>query len=80
MTTKLTAAFAAGALAIGVLVGAAGAVLIHDATGAPMRVTDLAAMHEMMSNTDSSMMDGMMGPGTAIDPGRHEIHHPGSDR
>ena len=32
MTTKLAGALVAGALAVGIMVGAAGTVLVHDAT------------------------------------------------
>lgn len=80
MITKLAAAFAAVALTVGILVGAAGTVLVHDAPHSPMGTTDMTAMHAMMSGMGSSMMDGSMGSGASIDPGQHEAHHAGSDR
>jgi hypothetical protein len=74
MTTKLAAAFAAGALTVGILVGAAGTVLVHDATGADMRMGDMAGRHEMMSGMAGSMMDGSM-PSASMDPAEHGSHH-----
>lgn len=80
MTTKLTAALAAAALATGILLGAAGTVLIRDVTHAPMGMADMVAMHGMMVGTGDMKMDAMMEPGAPIDPPRHELHHPGPNR
>lgn len=83
MTTRLVAAFAAFALTVGILVGAAGTVLIHDSTRPEMGMGDMAGMHQMMSGIPGgmmkgSMMDGPMGPGSFMDPAQHEAHHAGS--
>ena len=76
MTNKLAGALAAGALTIGILVGAAGTVLVHDATRPAMGMGDMTQMMEMM---DSGMMDGGMMDGTPVGPAEHESHH-GGDR
>lgn len=80
MTTRLAATFAAVALTVGILVGAAGTVLIHDATRPATGMGDMAVMRSMMSGMDGSMMDGSLGPGSPMDPAQHEAHHGGSDR
>lgn len=81
MSTKLTGALAAGALAVGILVGAAGTVLVHDATSPTMGMADMTQMQRMMN----MMEGGMRGGGTdmpmrGIDPADHQRHHPGMDR
>jgi hypothetical protein len=76
MTNKVAGALAAGALAVGVLVGAAGTVLVHDATGPAMGMNGMTQMMEMMDG--GRMGDGMMGD-APIDPAEHESHH-GDDR
>ena len=78
MTTKLAAAFAAGALAVGILVGAAGTVVVHDAARPALAMGDMAQMHEMMSGMDGSMMDGSM-PSASMDPADHAAHHGGDE-
>lgn len=57
MTTRIGAAVAAGFLAIGILVGAAGTIVVRDAT-----TTDFAAHMADMSASSGSMgsMAGMM--------------------
>jgi hypothetical protein len=80
MTTRLAAAFAAGAMAIGMLVGAAGTVLVHDATRPVMGMADMAEMHAMMNGMGGPMMDGSMGTGAPMGPSQHEAHHGGSNR
>lgn len=77
ITSKMTAAFAAGALAVGILVGAAGTVLVHDAARPDMGMGDMAQMHQMVSGMGGSMMDGdMMGaPAASMDPAEHQSHH-----
>ena len=67
MTNKFAGALAAGALTVGILVGAAGTVLIQDATGPAMGMGDMTQMMEMM---DGGMMDG-----ASIAPAEHENHH-----
>jgi hypothetical protein len=82
MNTRLTAAIAAGALAIGVLTGAAGSIVIGNAIGndsAARQHEQMGSMMEMMAGADmGSMMGGSdaMGPG----PGAHDAHHPDSDQ
>jgi hypothetical protein len=73
MTTRLTGALAAGALAVGILVGAAGTVLVHDATRPTMGMGDMAQMGQMMDMMGGSMMGG-------VDPADHARHHAGPDR
>lgn len=80
MTTRLAAGFAAAALTVGILVGATGTVLIHDATRPAMGMDDMTVMHSMMSAMGSSMMGGSMGPGSSMDPAQHEAHHGGTNR
>lgn len=79
MTTKLAAALAAAALAVGILVGAAGSVLVHDATRPTIDMAGMAGMHQVMGGTTGPMMDGPMGPGASMDPALHRAHH-GGDR
>ena len=74
MPTKVAAAFAAVDLTIGILVGAAGTILVHDATRTPGGMGDMGAMHEMMGGMRGPMMDG------PTDASLHEAHHRGSDR
>lgn len=88
MTTKLVGALAAGTLALGILVGAAGTVLVHDTTGASLAMSDtgdmghmgamrdMGQMHEMMSGMGGSTM----GPEASMDPVDHAQHHNGSDQ
>jgi hypothetical protein len=67
MTTKLVGPFAAATLAIGILVGAAGTVLVRDTSRPSMAMTemgDMGQMHEMMSNMGGSTM----GHGDSRDP------------
>jgi hypothetical protein len=80
MTTRLAAAFAAVALTVGILVGAAGTILVRDVAHPAMDMADMAAMHSMMTSIDGSMMDGSMGTGSSMDPAQHEAHHGGSAR
>lgn len=86
MTTRLAGAMAAGALAIGILVGAAGTVVVNDvaqptppmgqmgAMGAMGAMGDMARMQAMMS----TMGGGAMGPGGSMSAGDHARHHAGS--
>jgi len=67
MTTKLVGPIAAATLAIGILVGAAGTVLVHDTSRPSMAMTDMGdmgQMHEMMRNMGGSTMGarGFKGP------------------
>ena len=79
MTFRIGAAIAAGFLAIGILVGAAGSIVIRDATapGLADHMRDAAPMMSMMGGGDlSTMMGGLpMGPNASMAPGDHESHH-----
>lgn len=77
MTTKLAGALVAGALAIGILVGAAGTVLVHDPTGPAMGMGDMGQMHQMMG---SMMGDADTGPAASMDPVDHAQHHAADDQ
>ena len=79
MTTRIGAAVAAGFFAIGLLVGAAGTIVVRDAT-----TTDpadhMGAMTGMMSMMGAGNMPGMMGgspmtPSASMRPADHESHH-----
>jgi hypothetical protein len=77
MTKRLAGVVAAGVLAVGILVGAAGTVLVHDATGPMMDagdMGDMGDMHQMMELMGDSEM-----PMEATDPAEHERHHAGAD-
>jgi len=82
MTTKLVGAAAAATLAIGILVGAAGTVLVHDTSRPSMAMShmgdmgDMGQMHEMMSNTGG----WTMGHGDSMDPVENAPDHDGSDQ
>ena len=72
MTRRLTAAIAAGALAVGILTGAAGAVVVGTAT----TNTALDRHSEQMG----SMMEMMGGPSEmGPNSGLHQAHHPDGD-
>jgi hypothetical protein len=75
MTTRLTGALVAGALAVGMLVGAAGTVLVHDATRPSMGTGDMGQMHRTMT----MMGDGIEMPMRGVDSAEHQRHHPGAD-
>jgi hypothetical protein len=70
VSNRIVAALAAGFLAIGILVGAAGAVLVGNAT-APNRVGMDGSMRQMMTMMGGAGADGMSD--------LHAQHH-GSDR
>ncbi|MEX2182900.1 MAG: hypothetical protein WEC14_00490 [Chloroflexota bacterium] len=84
MTPRLVGGIAVTTLAIGVLIGAAGTVVVRDAT-----TTDLARhLGDMTASAGSmgsmagmagmmSMMGGgsPMGPNALMTPGDHESHH-----
>lgn len=75
MSNRLVAALSAGALAAGILVGAAGAVLIGNATG-----SDPSGMSGSMGGM-MDMMGGSMRGGVSVDD-MAELHaqHHGTDR
>ncbi|MEJ7802349.1 MAG: hypothetical protein WKH68_03115 [Candidatus Limnocylindria bacterium] len=79
MTTKLVGPFAAATLAIGILVGAAGTVLVHDTSRPSMAMTDMGdmgQMHVMMSNMGGSTM----GHGDSRGPVENAPDRNGSDQ
>ena len=70
MTTKIAGGIAASAVAVGILVGAAGAVLVHQAAESPMGM----GIGHMSTGFGSSIMGG-------ADPSHiitmHAAHHRG---
>jgi len=84
MTKRLGTAVAAATLTIGLLVGAAGAVLIGNATR-PNWNDHMGAMTQIHDSMAGMMSNGMMGGGTmgsggawpGMD-GSHDAHHPSS--
>ncbi|HET7727824.1 MAG TPA: hypothetical protein VFK54_10940 [Candidatus Limnocylindrales bacterium] len=74
MTARTATALAAAMLAVGVLVGAAGAVLMRGAT-----TPDWALMADHMAGIQGMPMVAapMMGPGASMPPADHGAHHPG---
>jgi hypothetical protein len=71
MTSKVTAALAAGLLAIGILVGAAGAIVVRDAS-----TPGIAAHMDQMSGMMAMMGGSRMMGGALISPENHALHHP----
>lgn len=75
MSNRVVAALAAGALAVGIVVGAAGAVLVAGATG-PSGQGMNGSMGQMMNTMGGSMMAGVdFGDMAEL----HAQHH-GTDR
>ena len=84
MTRRLTAAIAAGALAVGILTGAAGAVLVGNATtntALDRHSEQMGSMMEMMRSSGMGSMMEMMGGPSEMGPnsGLHQAHHPHGD-
>lgn len=89
MTTRIGAAIAAGFLALGILVGAAGTIVVRDVTAPGMadHLRDMSASAGSMGSMAGMMsmmggdMSGMMGAGSPVGPdasmapGEHESHH-----
>lgn len=81
MTRRLTAAIAAGALAVGILTGAAGAVVVGNATtnaALDRHSEQMGSMMGMMGSSGMGSMMGMMGGPSGMGPnsGLHQAHHP----
>lgn len=77
MNRRVLGAAMGGLFALGVLTGAASAVVIRDATN-PVGV---AAMNGSMGDMGSMMGGGSMMPSASAMPGnQHEQHHPGATR
>jgi len=82
ITTRIAAALGAGALAVGILAGSAGTIVLQEATS-PTAVHLTAQMSSMMSGSGDMMSGsgGMMsgqngtGPGTSAMPGYMQEHH-----
>ena len=87
MTTRIGAAIAAGSLAVGILVGAAGTIVVRDATTTDLAdhmrdmsasagsMGSMAEMMSMMGGGDMAGMMSMMGPNASMTPGDHGSHH-----
>lgn len=82
MTTRLVGGLAAMTLALGILIGAAGVIVIREAadplTDPVAAMADqMGGMQSMMGMMGGSMMGGpgMGGPGMAPGP-LHDLHHP----
>ena len=80
MNNRIVAALIAATLTVGILVGAAGAVLVGNAT-APDRMGLNGSMDEMMSMAGGSMMGGsMMGRADFDDMAEMHVQHHGASR
>jgi hypothetical protein len=85
MTKRLTGVLLAGALAIGVLTGAAGTLLINETAsagaGAEM-MADMPAMAGMEQMHQMMPMANGAQPGAAasVKPSDHAVHHDGADQ
>jgi len=81
MTTRIDASVAAGFLAVGILVGAAGTIVVgeaartdlaehmRDMTASADAMGDMAGMMSMMGGGDMAGMMSMMGGGSPMNPG-----------
>jgi hypothetical protein len=81
--TRFTAAIAAGALAIGILSGAAGMIVLGNASdGGFARHQDQMGSMMDMSGPGMEMMSEMMGGAGSMDPDSslHQGHHPDAGR
>jgi hypothetical protein len=74
MTTKIGAAIAAGFLATGILVGAAGTIVIREATASD-HMADMAGMSAMGSMMSMMGAGSPMGPNASMTPDQHASHH-----
>jgi hypothetical protein len=76
ITNRIAATIAAAALGGGVLLGAAGAVVVRDAAN-PW--TGTAAEAHMSQMNGAAMMNGAgMMTGAGMTPAQHGLHHPGT--
>jgi hypothetical protein len=76
-TTRIAATIAAGFLAVGILVGAAGTLILRDA-GAPVIADHTGGMSGMMAMMGGGSMMGtgsMMGPDSSLLAEEHRAHH-----
>jgi hypothetical protein len=71
MRNRIVAAIGAGALVIGILVGAAGAVVVRDAMS-PERTQTFGSVDQMMNMIGGSRMGGAWADGMAD---MHRLHH-----
>ncbi|HLO36812.1 MAG TPA: hypothetical protein VK194_12045 [Candidatus Deferrimicrobium sp.] len=92
MTRRLIGGIVAAVFALGILTGAAGAIVLRDASTPQSDLVALMADH-MDGFGMSSMMSGwMMGPGSSVGPGMmsgpaaswmpslHQQHHPAASQ
>jgi hypothetical protein len=88
MTTRMTAAFVAGALAVGIVAGSAGTIVLRDATTPQpgdwtAQMSQVGSMMSMMSSSggmmtgSGGMMSGQsgMGPAASGMPDSMQQHH-----
>lgn len=81
ITTRIVAALAAGALAVGILAGSAGTIVLREATNPntvdlTAQMSQMGSMMSMMSGF-GGMMSGQtgMGPAASRMPGSMQQHH-----
>jgi len=86
---RLTAAIAAGSLAIGILIGSAGTIVVGNAldNDHEQRHAQMGSMMKMMSDPGMGSMMKMMSEQMdnaprVVNPDndRHEVHHPGDNQ
>jgi len=75
METRLAAMLAAGALTVGIALGAAGMVIARDAQWKGMGMSDMTATHGMAAIHGMASMQGHMGAGMPMSPSDHAAHH-----
>ena len=74
---RLTAAIAAGSLAIGILIGSAGTIVVGNALD-----NDHEQRHAQMGSMMKMMSEQMDNAPRVVNPDndRHEVHHPGDNQ
>lgn len=93
MTPRLVGGIAAATLALGILTGAAGTIVAHDATTSRSDFAAVMADHMNDQGMGSMMSGSMMGPGSSFGPGmmggpaassmpgnQHDLHHPAASQ
>lgn len=82
MSTRLATAIAAGALGIGMLTGAAGAIVFGNATADRATDRHYEQMGRMMDDAGMGSMMEMTGGADTMGPGsdEHDAHHRGFDQ
>ena len=69
MTTRLAGGLIAAAFAIGILTGAAGRIVVRDATTSSSDFASVIADHMSGQGMATMMSGSMMGPGSSFGPG-----------